>query len=154
MSELSDDIKRKIERLTQAAIQGDMAHMEAMNKQGTATEIYLQRETVGSMYVIPMELVEEMAGVGNFDQLRVYMLDMANQLAIQVRKYIWKEHLGTEEIEIPNTWWDHFKQDYFPEWLLERFPVKYIKFKYEFDLLYPGIVADRSKGFTVIRHIS
>lgn len=28
------------------------------------------------------------------------------------------------EIEIPSSWWQHFKQDTFPAWLLRRFPVK------------------------------
>lgn len=27
-------------------------------------------------------------------------------------------------IDIPLNWWEHFKQDCFPEWLLERFPVR------------------------------
>lgn len=26
--------------------------------------------------------------------------------------------------EVPATWWDHFKRDYFPDWLLYKFPIK------------------------------
>jgi len=26
----------------------------------------------------------------------------------------------------PKTWWDHFKQENFPAWMLRRFPVKYV----------------------------
>lgn len=131
-----------------------MGRFEALNAEGQICEIFLERETAGSMYVMPLELVEDMVQCGDFDQLRIYTINAMQELAIQIRKFIWKERLGTEELEIPATWWDHFKEEHFPDWLLERFPPKYVKFSYKFDLLYPDIVVDRSKSTTVLRHIS
>lgn len=151
-----DELNKKIESMSRAVTEvGDMAHFDAVNSEFTITEIFLQRQTIGSQYILPMEFVREMASAGNFDQLRVYLLDLTRELVVQVRKHIWAERLGTEEIEIPFTWWDHFKRDHFPKWLLKRFPPKYIKFSYQFDLLYPDIVADRQRSsYTVLRHIS
>jgi hypothetical protein len=49
--------------------------------------------------------------------------DAAYQISIKIlgqsniRKY-------DVPIDIPASWWQHFKQDVFPAWLLEKFPVK------------------------------
>ena len=32
--------------------------------------------------------------------------------------------------DVPETWWQHFKESYFPKWILKRFPVKTKKLKY------------------------
>ncbi len=37
----------------------------------------------------------------------------------------------TVDFEIPETWWDHFKQDCFPKWLLKYFPFKTKKLNME-----------------------
>lgn len=45
-----------------------------------------------------------------------------------------KKHINTEtntivtDLYVPVTWWDHFKQDYFPIWLQIYFPINYNRF--------------------------
>jgi len=52
---------------------------------------------------------------------------LTRQIIYQITGYV----LGREvkevvidSIDVPVTWWDHFKQRFFPGWLLLRFPVK------------------------------
>lgn len=51
-------------------------------------------------------------------------------LAIKIVKKLYGER-RTESVPVtfqfkkPSTWWQHFKEANFPNWLLEKFPVKY-----------------------------
>lgn len=52
-----------------------------------------------------------------------------NGLVLRVqREFFGKQINDQKTVEFtavfPTTWWQHFKQDYFPNWLLKRFPVK------------------------------
>lgn len=48
---------------------------------------------------------------------------------------IYQEELGwrhrdpirrpTGTLDIPETWWDHFKLEHFPRWMQRRFPIQY-----------------------------
>lgn len=49
---------------------------------------------------------------------------------LKLKKHIYGESIREEvkikmAYQIPNGFWQHFKQDYFTQFLLERFPVKY-----------------------------
>ena len=54
------------------------------------------------------------------------------QMAMELRDHIWAEVLQDETVTLDNTvsypasWWDHFKKEKFPKWLLERFPAKMV----------------------------
>lgn len=41
--------------------------------------------------------------------------------------------------DYPASWWQHFKQTYFPKWLLERFPVRNFRKTVSVETLYPFI---------------
>lgn len=45
-----------------------------------------------------------------------------------------------DDIKVPETWWDHFKETYshrFPKWFLNKYPIKYKKM--EASVLYPHL---------------
>lgn len=49
------------------------------------------------------------------------------------------ECISHVDIEYPETWWQHFKKDMFPKFLLKRFPVKMTKRKIDQYYVYPNI---------------
>ena len=55
----------------------------------------------------------------------------------QLRGFLWGDPERTHAVTYPATWWQAFKRDYFPPWLLERFPVKWSTVKFTFRTLYP-----------------
>jgi hypothetical protein len=46
-------------------------------------------------------------------------------MTLNLRGQIWGENAGTHEIKYPADWWQHFKQRWFSQWLLRRYPVQY-----------------------------
>ena len=64
---------------------------------------------------IQVEAIRDVALQGLWLQLRAFLLGR------KVSENILKT------IEIPETWWDAFKERYYPAWLLKQFPVKYRK---------------------------
>lgn len=53
-----------------------------------------------------------------------------------------------EEIHYPATWWQAFKQHFFPRWLLRWFPVEYTKYKVV--TFYPKIAMPSEPHWTTI----
>lgn len=55
----------------------------------------------------------------------------ADEVYFELRGFIYGEkvHLETQEVVFyePLSWWQHFKKDCFPKWLLSKFPIKEIK---------------------------
>lgn len=43
----------------------------------------------------------------------------------------------TQRVEWPATWWQHFKQQFFPAWLLARFPLRLQCREFSVKTLYP-----------------
>lgn len=43
--------------------------------------------------------------------------------------------------DIPASWWDHFKRDCFPKWLLKRFPAKTISKTIDIKTIYPFLAS-------------
>lgn len=67
--------------------------------------------------------------------------DVRSNLNCQLMTYVLKH-----SVEItPTSWWQHFKQDYFPRWALRRWPVRYnkaevfIKHKPDMDIMGPVV---------------
>lgn len=56
--------------------------------------------------------------------------DVGDNLLISVERSVWAEKIQNEtaevevSVDVPTSWWQHFKRDVFPVWLLRRFPVK------------------------------
>jgi hypothetical protein len=61
----------------------------------------------------------------------IYDDPMLNAKIVQIVRRIASEKLEEIEvraeatIEYPATWWEHFKERWYPEWLKRKFPVKY-----------------------------
>ena len=47
--------------------------------------------------------------------------------------------LEDKVIKYPKTWWDAFKERWFPDWLKARFPVTYKVHEFRADALYPNL---------------
>lgn len=62
-------------------------------------------------------------------ELSSYKDDITQDMVLRLNAYVWEEKLQDEQVTLtvlmPATWWDHFKEDYFPCWLEELFPVDY-----------------------------
>lgn len=79
---------------------------------------------------ITKEIVSSQALIEHIKQFqdfpKVLLAEVFGGLLIQLT-----QELNTIEVKqpkvisAPKTWWDHFKQDKFPKWLLKRFPAKY-----------------------------
>ena len=53
---------------------------------------------------------------------------LANEISLIVRREFYGEHkeeMHAVSFKSPLNWWEHFKHDCLPTWLLSRFPVKY-----------------------------
>jgi hypothetical protein len=61
-----------------------------------------------------------------------------NRMTLLVRGYIWGESGKTQTIRYPATWWDAFKERWFPQWLLTRYPAAYREHKIDLRTLYPN----------------
>lgn len=61
----------------------------------------------------------------------VILLQEMEDLILMIEKTLSSERLGIFEKDISfeqyKSWWQFFKKQYFPRWLLKKFPVKYIK---------------------------
>ncbi len=43
----------------------------------------------------------------------------------QLKTYIWAADVGRHEISVPSNWWEAFKERWFSDWLLKKYPVEY-----------------------------
>ena len=69
----------------------------------------------------------------------VVLRDTIQGTLCQVRQHIWSLPQEPINVYMPSSWWEHFKQDNFPEWLLNKFPVTKKKIAIiERKLLYPA----------------
>ncbi len=51
-------------------------------------------------------------------------IDLATKdILLSTRHLILAQRLDEKMVRYPATWWQHFKQTFFPYWLLKRFPV-------------------------------
>lgn len=69
----------------------------------------------------------------------------AEYMAMELRAYVLARKQVDEYhnavLEVPATWWQHLKQDYFPEWYKRRWPIRFTKmvkrFRFERYDTYP-----------------
>lgn len=77
-----------------------------------------------------------------------------NKLIIGLERYVACENLGTKTFQWPLNWWEHFKQDWFPEWLLVRFPIKYEIKEIHGECFYPEISIPDAADKVIKLHIA
>ena len=50
-----------------------------------------------------------------------------------------KEPLKTIPFSVPINWFEHFRRDHFPKFVLHRFPVKYQEYEIDLGAVYPKL---------------
>jgi hypothetical protein len=80
---------------------------------------------------------------------------ISRDLILSFNTYIWSEQLQNEtQMIYPKNIWQFFKQEYFPQWLKNKFPVKYTNLKVVFErrAIFPKFMK-ASPDYSIIEHI-
>lgn len=64
---------------------------------------------------------------------------MIDGVILKIVQKVAAEELKVVECLHPADWWEHFKERWFPAWLLRRFPVRRCRVRLEAHAVYPGI---------------
>lgn len=84
-------------------------------------EVKLDKLLVGVSVSLPPDTVISQNAV-----LTVTSWPEFNSLCMKLDSFVLSQTVTEKshrlKIEVPATWWDHFKRDCFPNWLLRRFP--------------------------------
>ena len=54
-----------------------------------------------------------------------------------------------QTVELPANWWEHFKQRWYPAWILKRYPVKMKKYEFTCEQVFPEIPMRGHKLYTM-----
>jgi len=65
------------------------------------------------------------------------MPHLCNSIQASVRGFLLGDKHPEKRVKYHKTWWDGFKDAYFPKWLKRRFPVKWVYETFSFSTLYP-----------------
>jgi hypothetical protein len=57
----------------------------------------------------------------------------------RIKGFVWAEEEAAQRIAVkyPSDWWQAFKERYFTDWMLKRWPVQYERFAWDVRCLYP-----------------
>lgn len=66
-------------------------------------------------------------------------IELGRRMAVQMRMHIGGEELGKVTFKYPDGWFQALKEKHFPDFLLKKFPVKYVKKVVTATALYPHI---------------
>ena len=62
-------------------------------------------------------------------------------IGYRIRGYVWSQDAGRKEhFQYPADWWQAFKERWFPEWLLKKYPVRYTHKEFLVKATYPDLV--------------
>lgn len=76
----------------------------------------------------------------------VIVNETTERMVWSIRQRVWGERVGTYTVKYPDGWFQFFKQSYFPQWALKRWPVKFHRDTLTFHALFPDYVAPKSLG--------
>lgn len=88
------------------------------------TEIVLQKVKLGLTHTVCAGLAAETRIEDISDRVGWMADDMVLQLVTRVTSQKFKEETITLDVSYPATWWDHFKQRWFPSSWQRRWPVR------------------------------
>ena len=77
--------------------------------------------------------------------------ELGRRVGYFFRTSIFSDKLDTKEYKYPSDWKQAFKERFFPQFLLDRFPVQYTIIKYDTTVLYPNIKAPEHEHYIQIR---
>lgn len=69
----------------------------------------------------------------------IFLDQMTRTYVLQLHQYITGAQLDTQRVEHPATWWDAFKERWFPEWARRRWPSNSIVHVFDVRVLYPTV---------------
>ena len=67
-------------------------------------------------------------------QIEQFQSEMLRGMVYRIKTYILAEEIDNRKKDVrfkysvPSNWWQHFKRDIFPQWLLRRYPVVYVEY--------------------------
>ena len=87
-----------------------------------------------------LSVIKEMLPSGfSGTQLTIEDNYLTNQLVLKLTSHVYIGKKVIKTTEIPINWFEHFKQDKFPVWLLNKFPVKYEEHTFELSAIFPDL---------------
>lgn len=89
----------------------------------------LIREELGITHMIPYSQLKNIRVEADIDY-------HVNSLLLKLRTYLLRDaktHYYTQDLEVPASWWQQFKQECFPLSLIELFPVKMKKVSFQYE---------------------
>lgn len=95
--------------------------------------IDLQRMQLRSMIAMDDQLVLQ------YPTLKQWRDEALRHLVLQLQGHVWAEAPKSIRAEYPSTWWDAFKERWFPAWALEAYPVNYTILTLEGQIFYPRL---------------
>ncbi len=88
-----------------------------------------ERSNLGTLTLEKLK-IRARAHISNtvLEDMKIEMLSdfLADSFVANLRAFVWSNQITHEirETAIPATWWDAFKEAYFPNWLEQRFPIR------------------------------
>ena len=128
-----------------------------MNKPTDAVDmeiVELKRQMVVSLARIDPALL---VGFGHEVDLKSFADFITEELVAKLTACVWTRETAQVEA-FPASWWQQWKQDHAPRWLVERWPIRMRRFEVTFQEIYPKLVmpgADaRSVRVSMVRPIN
>lgn len=116
-----------------------------MKEYATIEKVVLQRKQFYLEQAIDERLLQTM-------KVDEYRDIFGNDMIIKsFRTFIAGETLKRLTVTYPRSWWDGFKKDLFPAWLLKRYPAKMTATQLEADALYPNVSLPEDQ-FLIVMH--
>ena len=105
------------------------------NEQIAIKDVVLKRMHFAATEAIPAGELKRLNDAKFFCRIDVKFGD----LIAQMTDWVWGEDLETHSILYPATWWQGFKETYFPRWLKRRFHVLYTIEHFDVSVIYPDL---------------
>lgn len=106
--------------------------------------VTLKRDLVGAAHRVCLETLEKMGENHSDTTVNVVFENTTRSLLLSMRRFIYREDVFTKTVSYPATWWQHFKESYFPDWLLRWFPVRYAHRDLRAHCTYPELMLKAS----------
>lgn len=94
--------------------------------------------------------VKQFFEIPGYEQLKVdvnVQRSFLKGVGVAFSTYITSQKLPEKEIKYPKTWWDAFKVQYYPVWLLKLFPAKLEVVTISAQLMYPDLLIPDQRHF-------
>ncbi len=79
--------------------------------------------------------------------LDAYFDIMADDMVMVMKRVVYAHKMEEGAISYPTTWWDHFKQRWFPAWLKKLYPVRMTTKDFKVYRTYPDKVFPKERSY-------